>query len=149
MRQIGERAGLAKFMKLTETQGDLRVAPARRLPDGRAGADLGVVDHRCEAFGNEGLFCMDSSAIPTSLGVNPSLTIAAVCERAAARARRAARPTMGCRRRRPASATGTPGRVVGERVVPGPRASAARADVAGDAPGGGGLATPCQSSSSL
>jgi choline dehydrogenase-like flavoprotein len=26
---------------------------------------------------------MDSSAIPTSLGVNPSLTIAAVCERAA------------------------------------------------------------------
>ncbi len=29
--------------------------------------DLGVVDHRCEVFGNEGLFCMDSSAIPTSL----------------------------------------------------------------------------------
>ena len=28
---------------------------------------------------------MDSSVIPTSLGVNPSLTIAAVCERAAAR----------------------------------------------------------------
>jgi choline dehydrogenase-like flavoprotein len=26
---------------------------------------------------------MDSSAIPTSLGVNPSLTISAVCERAA------------------------------------------------------------------
>jgi cholesterol oxidase len=45
---------------------------------------LGVVDHRCEVFGYEGLFCMDSSVIPTSLGVNPSLTIAAVCERAAA-----------------------------------------------------------------
>jgi cholesterol oxidase len=45
--------------------------------------ELGVVDHRCEAFGNEGLFCIDSSAIPTSLGVNPSLTIAAVSERAA------------------------------------------------------------------
>jgi choline dehydrogenase-like flavoprotein len=28
---------------------------------------------------------MDSSVIPTSLGVNPSLTISAVCERAAAR----------------------------------------------------------------
>ena len=27
---------------------------------------------------------MDSSVIPTSLGVNPSLTISAVCERAAA-----------------------------------------------------------------
>jgi choline dehydrogenase-like flavoprotein len=41
-------------------------------------ADLGVVDHRCEVFGYEGLFCMDSSAIPTSLGVNPSLTISAI-----------------------------------------------------------------------
>ena len=46
---------------------------------------FGVVDHRCEVFGYEGLFCMDSSAIPTSLGVNPSLTISAVCERAAAK----------------------------------------------------------------
>ena len=46
--------------------------------------DLGVVDHRCEVFGNEGLFCIDSSAIPTSLGVNPSLTISAVSERAVA-----------------------------------------------------------------
>jgi cholesterol oxidase len=42
-----------------------------------------VVNDRCEVFGNEGLFCMDSSVIPTSLGVNPSLTISAVCERAA------------------------------------------------------------------
>ena len=46
--------------------------------------DLGVVDHRNEVFGNEGLFCIDSSAIPTSLGVNPSLTISAVSERAVA-----------------------------------------------------------------
>jgi choline dehydrogenase-like flavoprotein len=46
--------------------------------------DFGVTDHRCEVFAHEGLFCMDSSAIPTSLGVNPSLTISAVCERAAA-----------------------------------------------------------------
>ena len=44
--------------------------------------DLGVVDHRNEVFGYEGLFCIDSSAIPTSLGVNPSLTISAVSERA-------------------------------------------------------------------
>ena len=44
--------------------------------------DLGVVDHRGEVFDYEGLFCMDSSAIPTSLGVNPSLTISAVSERA-------------------------------------------------------------------
>lgn len=43
--------------------------------------DFGVVDHRGEMFGYEGLLCPDSS-IPTSLGVNPSLTIAAVGERA-------------------------------------------------------------------
>ena len=40
---------------------------------------------RCEVFGYEGLFCMDSSVIPTSFGVNPSLSISAVCERAAAK----------------------------------------------------------------
>jgi choline dehydrogenase-like flavoprotein len=63
---------------------------------------------------------MDSSAIPTSLGVNPSLTIAAVCERAAAglvdRAGDLGLPSApaGFRHR-------TPGRVVGERVVPASR----------------------------
>ena len=46
--------------------------------------DYGVVDHRNEVFDNPGLFCIDSSAIPTSLGVNPSLTISAVSERAVA-----------------------------------------------------------------
>ena len=46
---------------------------------------FGVVDDRCEVFGYEGLFCMDSSVIPTSFGVNPSLSISAVCERAAAK----------------------------------------------------------------
>lgn len=46
--------------------------------------DDGVVDHHGEVFDNEGLFCIDSSAIPTSLGVNPSLTISAVSERAVA-----------------------------------------------------------------
>jgi choline dehydrogenase-like flavoprotein len=44
---------------------------------------LGVVDDRCEVFGSEGLYCMDSSVIPTCFGVNPSLSISAVCERAA------------------------------------------------------------------
>ena len=44
--------------------------------------DFGVVDHRGEVFDYPGLFCMDSSSIPTSLGVNPSLTISAVAERA-------------------------------------------------------------------
>ena len=83
MRQVGERRGLARFLKLSETRGAYVAHPlgGARMADSPG---LGVVDDRCEAFGNEGLFCMDSSVIPTSLGVNPSLTIAAVCERAAA-----------------------------------------------------------------
>jgi cholesterol oxidase len=79
--------------------------------------DLGVVDHHCEAFDNEGLFCIDSSAIPTSLGVNPSLTISALSERAAeALVMRGGEfglpaPPPGFRPRRP-------GVHVGERVRP-------------------------------
>jgi hypothetical protein len=79
-------------------------------------ADLGVVDHRCEAFGYEGLFCMDSSAIPTSLGVNPSLTISAVCERAASEL--VARSVdLGLPAAPPGFVPGTPQEIVGERVV--------------------------------
>src|SRR2546421_9351068 len=79
-------------------------------------ADLGVVDHRCEAFGYEGLLCMDSSAIPTSLGVNPSLTISAVCERAASEL--VARSVdLGLPAAPPGFAPGTPDEIVGDRVV--------------------------------
>ncbi len=80
---VVERKGLGRFLKLTETEGVYCAHPLGgcRMADSR---DLGVTDHGCEVFGYEGLFCMDSSAIPTSLGVNPSLTISAVCERAAA-----------------------------------------------------------------
>ena len=49
----------------------------RSRPTSASTDDTGAV------FGYEGLFCIDSSIIPTSLGVNPSLTIAAVSERAA------------------------------------------------------------------
>jgi choline dehydrogenase-like flavoprotein len=83
IRRLVERRRLGRFLKLTETDGVYASHPLGgcRMADS---ADLGVVDHRCEVFGYEGLFCLDSSAIPTSLGVNPSLTISAVCERAAA-----------------------------------------------------------------
>jgi len=80
IKSIVERSGLARFMKLTfrnvfasHPLGGCRMAESK---------DDGVVDHRNEVFGYEGLFCIDSSAIPTSLGVNPSLTISAVSERA-------------------------------------------------------------------
>jgi len=63
-----------------------------------------VADHRGEVFGYEGLLCMDSSVIPTSLGVNPSLTIVAVCERAAAKLAPGAEPSPAIE--------GSPGRLL-------------------------------------
>jgi enediyne biosynthesis protein E9 len=82
IRSIVQRSGLARFMKMTfrgafasHPLGGCRMAESK---------DYGVVDHRGEVFDHAGLFCIDSSAIPTSLGVNPSLTISAVSERAVA-----------------------------------------------------------------
>ncbi|HEX8065620.1 MAG TPA: GMC oxidoreductase, partial [Thermoleophilaceae bacterium] len=116
MRQIAERDGLGRFMRLTESRG---VYCAHPLGGCRMAAskDLGVVDHRCEAFDNEGLLCVDSSAIPSSLGVNPSLTIAAVSERAAAHLTARAHD-LGLPRRPPGFRHRTPGLHVGERVTP-------------------------------
>jgi len=116
MRQVAARDGLGRFMKLTETEG---VYCAHPLGGCRmAGSkDLGVVDHRCEAFDNEGLFCIDSSAIPSSLGVNPSLTIAAVSERAAAHLTARAHG-LGLPRRPPGFKHRTPAVILGERAIP-------------------------------
>ena len=84
IRSVVERKGIGRYLPLTETNGAYIAHPLGgcRMADE---AGFGVVDDGCEVFGAEGLFCMDSSAIPSSLGVNPSLTISAVCERAAAK----------------------------------------------------------------
>lgn len=42
----------------------------------------GVIDHRHRVFGYDGLYVIDGSAISANPGVNPSLTIAALAERA-------------------------------------------------------------------
>lgn len=42
----------------------------------------GVIDERHEVFGYPGLYVVDASAIPANVGVNPSLTITAMAERA-------------------------------------------------------------------
>jgi choline dehydrogenase-like flavoprotein len=77
-----------------------------------------VVDHLCEVFDNEGLFCIDSSSIPSSLGVNPSLTISAVSERAAEGIVKRAND-LGLPVAPPAfKGGGTPPVHVGDRVVP-------------------------------
>jgi cholesterol oxidase len=48
------------------------------------GPDQGVVDHWGEVFGYPGLHVVDGSVMPGPVGPNPSLTIAAFAERAAA-----------------------------------------------------------------
>lgn len=44
--------------------------------------ESGVIDHRHRVFGYDGLYVIDGSAVSANPGVNPSLTIAALAERA-------------------------------------------------------------------
>jgi cholesterol oxidase len=44
--------------------------------------ETGVVDHRCRMFGYQNIYVCDGSVLSANLGVNPSLTITAVAERA-------------------------------------------------------------------
>jgi choline dehydrogenase-like flavoprotein len=116
MAKIASTKGLGRFMKLTETRGVYCAHPLGgcRMADS---ADLGVVDDSGQVFGYEGLHCFGSSVIPTSLGVNPSLTIAAVAERCAdrlvARAGDLGLPTAPAGFR-----PGIPAQTVGPRVIP-------------------------------
>jgi len=63
--------------------------------------DSGVVDERQRVFGYENLLVCDGAAVPANVGVNPSLTITALAERAMAGI--------------PASGAGIPGDRPGER----------------------------------
>ncbi len=48
---------------------------------GESAAD-GVIDHRHRVFGYDGLYVVDGAAMSANPGVNPSLTITALAERA-------------------------------------------------------------------
>jgi cholesterol oxidase len=60
----------------------ITVHPLGGCPMGRDEAE-GVVDSNCEVFGHPGLHIVDGSVMPGPVGPNPSLTIAAVADRAA------------------------------------------------------------------
>jgi hypothetical protein len=116
MKKIDERRGLGRFMALTETQGAYASHPLGGCRMAET-PELGVTDDTGAVHGYDGLFCIDSSIIPTSLGVNPSLTIAAVSERAAeALVNRA--PSLGLPARPSRFRPGVPSKIGGERVVP-------------------------------
>ena len=82
MRGIANHRGLGRFMGLTETQGVYCAHPLGGCRMAES-PDQGVVDHTGAVYGYEGLYCIDGSIVPTSLGVNPSLTISALSERCA------------------------------------------------------------------
>jgi cholesterol oxidase len=50
-----------------------------------ASPEHGVIDSEQRVFGYENLLVCDGSAIPANVGVNPSLTITALAERAIGR----------------------------------------------------------------
>jgi cholesterol oxidase len=48
-------------------------------------SSVGVIDHEHQVFDYPGLYVVGGAAVPANLGVNPSLTITAMAERAMAR----------------------------------------------------------------
>ena len=82
------------------------VHPLGGTPMGRAPQE-GVVDSWGESFGHSGLFVVDGSAVPGPVGPNPSLTIAAMADRALEHALEKPKP-----RRRRAAADSAPVPVV-------------------------------------
>ncbi|MBI1191907.1 MAG: FAD-dependent oxidoreductase [Bacteroidetes bacterium] len=76
--------GLA-FNALPESVGNLSVT-AHLLGGAAIGAcrGQGVVDAQHEVHGYSGLYVLDGAAVPANVGVNPSLTITAMAERAMA-----------------------------------------------------------------
>src|SRR5881296_2663176 len=82
MKAVVEKDGLARHLLW---KGTPNVQSAHPLASCRMGDDpaTSALDDQHELRGHPGLFVTDSASVPTSLCVNPSLTIAALAERAA------------------------------------------------------------------
>jgi cholesterol oxidase len=80
---LAERTGGIPQSGLTEAVANIPTT-AHILGGAVIGADTsrGVIDARQRVFGYENLLVCDGSAIPANVGVNPSLTIAALAEHA-------------------------------------------------------------------
>lgn len=82
MRRVADALGGAFTENPTSSflRQNITVHPVGGCPLGDT-ADTGAVDARSgEAFGCEGLYVIDGSIIPTAVGPNPALTIAALAE---------------------------------------------------------------------
>jgi cholesterol oxidase len=82
-RRFAEKMGGVAMSMLTETL--LGVPSTAHILGGCCmgeTSDTGVIDHRHRVFGHDGLYVIDGSAMSANPGVNPSLTITALAERA-------------------------------------------------------------------
>jgi len=81
-RKLADHIGGTPHNTLLETLGNASVTAHILGGCGiGAGPDHGVIDTNHEVFGHPGLFVTDAASIPANVGVNPSLTIAALAER--------------------------------------------------------------------
>lgn len=82
-RRFAQKVGGVSMTMLTETLAGTPTT-AHILGGACIGADAehGVIDTQHRVFGYEGLFVIDGSAVSANPGVNPSLTITAMAERA-------------------------------------------------------------------
>jgi cholesterol oxidase len=85
-RKLAEHTGGTPLNNLLECIGNASVTAHILGGCAMAAApEVGVIDTDHQVFGYPGLFVTDASAIPANVGVNPSLTIAALAERFSAR----------------------------------------------------------------
>ncbi|MBE7485017.1 MAG: GMC family oxidoreductase [Polyangiaceae bacterium] len=83
--ELASEAGLARLKKMRLRPGDFEVTAFHPLGTCRMGTspERGAIDPSHESFDTPGVYVTDGSAIPSSLGVNPQLTIMALALRAA------------------------------------------------------------------
>jgi cholesterol oxidase len=82
-RWFAERVGGTAYSSLTEAV--LAIPITAHILGGAvigSGPGTGVIDTRHHVFGYENLLVCDGAAVPANVGVNPSLTITALAERA-------------------------------------------------------------------
>ena len=83
IQQIAERTGGVAQSSIMEAMAN--IPTTAHILGGAvigASAERGVVDARQRVFGYENLLVCDGSVVPANIGVNPSLTITALAERA-------------------------------------------------------------------
>ena len=85
MEEVRSRSDLERLREMPLRAGDFEVVAFHALGTCRVGEspERGAIDQSHESFDTPGLYVTDGSAIPSSLGVNPQLTIMAMALRAA------------------------------------------------------------------